>query len=131
MSESNGYLSPYIGDGFDLEGEIPELPGRYSAVKIRYRPLSADEESLIFSTIRQQPAESVTKIYAATFAGTREQPGNLRAWDLKDHKGNKVEITAENIGRLAPPVFDALKCLLDGTIVLPSGETQAETDAKN
>jgi len=131
MSESNGYLSPFIGDGYDATATIPESAGQWSAVQIRYRPLSADEESEIFALQRTMPQEAVTKLYAAKFAGTKDRPGNLRNWDLKDRAGKPVPITPENIGRLSPGFFVVLKTVLDGSLVLPSGETEAEADAKN
>lgn len=132
MSDTNGYISPFIGDGYDIEQTIPAEAGRWSAVSIRYRPLSADEESLIFAKKNLQPTTPIVRLYAETFAGDgKTVPPKLLGWDLKDRAGQPVKITADNLGKLSPQFWEEIKCRIDGTIVLPSGETEREADTKN
>lgn len=135
MSEENGttYLSPFVGDGYDCERVIPAQPGRWPEVKIRYRPLSADDESLIFTRKNLNPTEPIVRFYAEAFAGDQSSavPAKLLGWDLKDRKGQPVKITADNLRGLSPQFFDVLKALIDGSAVLESGEPEREADTKN
>jgi|GEM_PF-4894090 len=135
MSETNGYLSPFIHDGLDRVGEVPESPGRWSACKFRYRPLSADEESVIHSKLRiaersGQPA-SMARLYAEAFAGQAGIKGNLLDWDVKDANGHKINVSVDTLCRLHPGFFDALLVTISGAGVLPSNETEREAEAKN
>ena len=111
MSEANGeaYLSPFIPDGWTLKATIPAVPGHWSAVTFRYRPLSADEESEVWAKQRLAPAEPMTRWYAEVFAT------KILDWDIKQADGTKLPVTAENIKRLSPQFFDLLKSYVDGT----------------
>lgn len=137
MSETNDYVSPYVGDGYDELVTIPAVPGQWSAAQVRIRRLSADEESLIFTKKNLSPLTSMVSLYAEAFAGNPKEGAKAKilGWDLKrrDEKGQlmPLPISAESIRGLSPGFFDALKCRIDGSFVLPSGETQAESDEKN
>jgi hypothetical protein len=125
-AEQEQYISPFIEDGYTADRTIPAVTGRWSAITIRFRPLSADEESLIFAKKNLAPTEPIVRFYAEAFAGDRAAgiPAKLLGWDLKDRKGNKVEITADNLRhRLPPQLFDVIKAIIDGSSV--------ETDIKN
>lgn len=133
MSEQNGFtVSPFI-DGYDLEHTIPAAAGRWPDVRIRYRPLSADDESRIFALKQLSPGEPIVRFYAESFAGSVKdgQPAKLLGWDLKDRKGMPVVITADNIRKLSPQFFDTLKAVIDGSLPTETGETQQEADVKN
>lgn len=134
MSEQNTngkYVSPFIPDGTTRDAVIPEQPGLWSAVKIRYRPLSIDEQSSIYARQRLSPSEPVARFYAQTLAGSDGAKGNLLDWDLKDEHGHKLVVTAQNIGRLHPVFYEQLIAVIEGSVVLPSGETQREQEVKN
>ena len=111
MSDENGeaYLSPFIPDGYTLNAVIPAVPGHWSAVKICYRPLSADEESEVWAKQRLAPSEPMVRWYAEIFAT------KILDWDLQDRDGKKVPITADNLRRLTPQFFEVLKSYVDGT----------------
>ena len=130
-AESNGYVSPFIPDSYTREGVIPEQPGFWSAVRIRYRPLSIDEQSLIYARQRLSPSEPVARFYAEALAGTPERKGNLLDWDLKDSQGHKLNVTPQNILKLHPAFYDELVKVIEGSVVLPSGETPSEAETKN
>jgi hypothetical protein len=134
-AETNGYVSPFIADGSTREATIPENPGFWSAVKIRYRPMSADEESVIHSKLRiaerhGSPASAVA-IYAEAFAGTTEAKGNLLDWNLKDENGHKLNVSQQTICRLHPGFFDALMVILIGATKVTPTETEREAEEKN
>lgn len=111
MSETNGqaYFSPFIPDGYTLTAVIPGVPGRWPDVRIRYRPLSADEESEVWAKQRLMPAEPMTRWYADAFAT------KLLDWDVPGPDGKKLPVTADNIRRLTPQFYEVLKSYLDGT----------------
>lgn len=133
MERNEPCVSPFLGDGYDVEYTIPAVPGRWPAVRIRYRPLSADEESSIFARKNLDPAAPIVRLYAECFAGSLKDrvPAKLLGWDLKDRDGKAVPISADNLRRLTPQFFAALQTVIDGSLVLDSGETQVETDVKN
>ena len=127
MSEANGsdYLSPFIADGYTRDATIPAAAGRWSAVQIRYRPMSADEESQALVGLRLAPQQSMVRNYAEVLAT------KIIDWDIKDLDGKKLPVTADNICGLAPAFYDALKAIVVDGVVLPSGETETEADTKN
>ena len=109
MENGEVYVSPFIADGYTLTATIPAVPGHWSAVQIRYRPLSADEESEVWAKQRLAPSEPMTRWYAELFAT------KILDWDIKDAAGKKLPVTAENIRRLSPQFYDVLKSYVDGT----------------
>lgn len=116
----NGFcVSPFLGDGFDLEYTIPAQEGRWPAVRIKYRPLSKGEESLIFARKNLSPSEPMARFYAEAFAGNVKTgtPAKLVGWDLKDRESKPVSITADNLCKLTPQFFDVLQSVIDGTVV--------------
>lgn len=110
------YVSPFIPDGYTISATIPAEPGRWSAVKINYRPLSADEESAIYARKAFAPLMPIARLYAEAFAGDGpENPPKLLGWDLKDREGKPLKVTAENIRQLSPQFFEVLKSYIDGS----------------
>lgn len=136
MSETNGYISPYVGDGYDELINIPASPGQWSAAQVRIRRLSKDEESLIFARNRLNPTEtSLARCYAEVLAGGDGRKAKILGWDIK-HKNEKGElvtlpISADTICGLCPGFYDVLLAYIEGTLVTPTGETEAEVDVKN
>ena len=135
MSETNGYISPYVGDGYDELVTIPAVPGRWSAVQVRFRRLSKDEESLIFAKKNLDPLSSLARLYAEVFVGGNGKKAKLLGWDLKRKNAQgelePLPISVETICGLAPTFFDTLLGYVEGSILTESGETQAEADVKN
>lgn len=131
MQESNEYVSPFVGDGYDTEVTIPASPGQWSAVKLRYRPLSAVEESVIFAKKNLQPDEPITRFYAEAFAPKPPAKAKILGWDLKrkNEAGELVPlpITAASIEGLSPPFFALLKGVIDGSFVLNGNSLEADT----
>lgn len=124
MSESNGHCTPWIGDGYDCDLTIPALAGRWPETKVKFRPLSADEESLVFYRHNKLGVPLGTA-YADALAS------KILGWNITDRNGRAVEINAKNIGALSPQFFDVLRSYIDGTNLLPSGEPAGEADQKN
>ena len=125
MSEQNGYWSPYIGDGYDEEATIPAHPGRWSEIKIRYRCMSADEESETRDKAKRFPGSSPVRHFAELFAT------KIQWWDLKDRAGKVVPITVDSIARLSPQFNDVLHSYLDGTLPSDEAKQRLEDHVKN
>lgn len=92
-------LTAFIDDGYNRDGTIKEEPGRWPEIHFTYRP---------FSTA--QVVEQVTKgkhlddaSWHRMVAGQLAK--NLVSWDIKNSRGESVEITADNLMRLAHPVL--------------------------
>lgn len=113
MSESNGYKSPFIDDGMEGEFTIPEIAGMWSQVRGRYRPYCAAEESAVYAKSQVFPGIGTAKFFSELFAT------KILDWDVKNSKGDKVPVTAENIGRLHPDCFEILKEKLKQSPELP------------
>lgn len=125
MSESNGYVSPVVSDGYTAEFTIPADPaGRWSATLIRYRPWCVEDESLVINNKGLNLDKSFARCYAEHLAGNPEklQPAKLLGWGVKDADGNPLKITADNLCRTREGFFDAL---------LAAVKTQLEDDLKN
>lgn len=139
MSEQNTngkYISPFIKGTEPREATIPATPF-WSAVKIRFRPMSADEESIVLSKFRIGEQAGIptswVACHAEAFGGTREAKGNLLDWDVKDENGHRINVTQENICSVHPDFFNALYAILLGRMPAApeSTETQREAEVKN
>jgi hypothetical protein len=123
--ETNGYISPFIGDGYDESATIPAMPGKWSEVKIRYRCISADEESEVFAKQKLFPTRSSVAHFAELMAT------KIQGWDLKDRAGNKVPVTADAIKGLSPLFYDVLLQHINGTLPSDQMKTHLEGEVKN
>jgi len=120
MSENNGYLSPYVGDGQDREGKIPAVAGKWSEVSFRYRPITTYEASQIYAKSRVFPTEPLVKWWSELLAT------KILSWTLKDSKGTALAISVEHLNGLVPEFFDALQ-----TYIEIGGQEQLEDAQKN
>jgi hypothetical protein len=120
--ETNGYISPFIGDGYDESATIPAMPGKWSEVRLNYRCFSADEESEVYAKQKLFPAESAVAHFARLMAT------KIQGWDIKDREGKKLPVTAEAIKGLSPLFYDVLLQYVNGT--LPSDQRKAHLEAE-
>lgn len=129
MSESNGYLSPFIGDGYDRTATIGEIEGLWSKVRIRYRPAAAHEVSNTYKQAEINPTDAPIKYHAKLMAE------KIINWDIRN--GNhKVPVTAENIERLNYGFYNILRAVVYAEAAAKDDETgeehpKAGDDAKN
>lgn len=130
MSESNGYMTPFVGDGYDREATIPGEPGFFSDIRLRYRLMSAEEESLVGAKINMHKDTAPTRFYAEAFAGGRKGDGKILDWDVKDRDGKKLDLTADNICGLSFPAYWAIRQVVCGEVKIGEYETRSN-DAKN
>jgi hypothetical protein len=88
-----------ILDGYTIDHTIPESPGFYPAVTIKFRPATVTEfsaaQKAVAEAARVDPAKG-EKIAAEAMAK------QIVGWDLKDHNGNDVTPTAEMLTKLEP-----------------------------
>jgi hypothetical protein len=123
--ETNGYISPFIGDGYDESATIPAMPGKWSEVRINYRCISADEESEVYAKQKLFPARSPVAHFAELMAT------KIQGWNLKDREGNPVPVTAETIKGLSPLFYDVLLQYVNGTLPSDAMKTHLEAELKN
>lgn len=111
--------SPFIDDGYTLEDTIPAVDGRWDDVRIRFRPFTAEEESRVWTRKSINQYANMTRLWAEAMVGDGARaPARLLSWDLKRESGETVEITADNLCRLAPQFFEAILQRLNSTIVV-------------
>jgi hypothetical protein len=123
--EVNGYISPFIGDGYDERATIPAVPGRWSEVIINYRCMSADEESETAGKCRMFPNDSRVRHFARLFAT------KIVGWNIKDRDGKQLPINADTIAGLNPQFYDTLHAYIDGTMPSDSRKASLEAELKN
>jgi hypothetical protein len=94
----------FIPDGYELDGFIAASKGQHGAVKFKYRPLTVDERDEIrtkLSTKAVQLNSELRTIFA----------DKIRSWDVQAPGAAAAEfvpITADNLLRLHPRIFDKL-----------------------
>lgn len=119
MSESNGYVSPFIpiGDGYDRTATIAALPGLWSKVRFRYRPAAAHEVSAVYQRAARAEVAEVIEPHAELLAR------KIIDWNIKDAAGAKVAVTAEHIKQLNYDFYGVLRQTVYGEIVAADEET--------
>jgi hypothetical protein len=125
MSENNGYISPFIGDGYDESATIPAVPGKWSEVKINYRCMSADEESETAGKCRLFPNDSRVRHFSRLFAT------KIVGWNIKTRDGKPLPIDADTIAGLSPQFYDTLHAYIDGTMPSDTMKATLEAEIKN
>jgi hypothetical protein len=123
MSE-NGYVSPFVGDGYDRTATIAEMPGMWSRVRIRYRLAPALEVSSAFVQAMQDEQNAVK--YHAKLLATR-----ILDWDIKDHTGAKVKVSADAILGLHYSFYGALRSIVYGEVRAEDEGTGDQHDTKD
>ena len=93
----------FIEDGFTYDFVIKPVPGLHNGLKGKFRPILTDDKAVAHHEIA-----SATKAGNARLAETRVGAATFRqvvSWDLTDSHGREVELTVQNLMRLAPDVF--------------------------
>ena len=101
-------LTAYIDDGYTREGRIEAAHGRWPEINFAYRP--ADASQVVEQIMRGKHLDDLKwhQHIAERLAG------NLVSWDVKNAKGESVEITAANLMRLVHPVLMKIYGIVSG-----------------
>jgi hypothetical protein len=97
------YLSPIIRDGYNRTSLIPARDCQWSAVKVRWRKLTADQIDSVAARFMFDTSGGKCRHYAEEMAGVfddagrRTKSGNVVDWDIKDAAGAKLPVTADAI----------------------------------
>jgi hypothetical protein len=101
-SESK-YLSPIVNTNQTNVSVIPARDGLWSAVRLRWRKLTAEQIETIVVRAAADDEGGRVRHAATIMAGQRDEdgqlikPGNVIDWDIRDTKGKKLPVTAEAI----------------------------------
>ncbi len=95
-------LSPFIEDGYELDGVVPALVGLYEAIPFRYRPALSEE---ITAYGRTQGKGSPRQETDATVSFIEK---HLSSWDLCNKRGEVVQPTADILRRCYSTVLTSL-----------------------
>ncbi len=110
----------FINDGYTITATINARPGLHGALTFTYRPATLEERETEYSS-RGNTAR------AAVGSMTRLMAGKIQSWSLEG-----VEITAGNLVRLKPSLFDRVFAIVVGLAADDSGQrVDVEAEAKN
>jgi hypothetical protein len=126
----------FIDDGYTLDGFVKELPGIYSAVRFKYRPLTVEQRVRLFESWSTLPA--LDQISRTTGALAKQ----IVQWDMKDAKGRPIPCNEpRSFRRLSPPLHERLLDIVCGInapdsdpepqSATPDGTNYAETGTGN
>lgn len=102
-------LLDYIPEGYTEEGYIREAPGLHGPVRFTFRPMSVVERAALFSQrMLALPEELQDRRCADVLCG------QLVSWSVLDAQGEPLALTAENILRLKPALFQRLLAIVSG-----------------
>lgn len=113
----------FIDDGYTEEATLAEIPGVTPTIRFSFRPLTSGELGEFIHAI-----DKMTEVEARRETAKR-MAAKIVDWDVRNSRGELVEIKAENIQRLKQPAFSGLWEIVQGR--KSGASAQAESDAKN
>ncbi len=113
--------SAFIDDGYTEDATLPEIPGVIPAIQFSFRPLTSAELGEFIHAI-----DKMTEVEARRESAKRLAK-HITLWDLRNSKGETVEIKPENMLKLKHAAFAGLWEIVQAR---KSGE-RMEADAKN
>lgn len=116
-------MQAFIREGEVEAGYIAAVPRLCDAVRFRYRPMRHAERSIIQDEVEKAKGGQASRVKAKALAEF------ITEWDVKDQSGEVVEISAANVARLRPPLFDALFAICEGRIPSDPDPELLESDA--
>lgn len=110
----------FINDGYAVTATINARPGLHGALSFTYRPATLEERETEYSG-RGGSSKSAIQSMARLLSR------KIQSWSLEG-----VEITAVNLARLKPALFDRLFAIVVGVMADDAGQrVDAEAEAKN
>ncbi len=99
----------YIPEGYTEEGYIREVPGLHGPVRFTFRPMLVVERAALFGQrMLSMPDELQDRRCADVLCGC------LVSWSVTDAEGRPLAVTAENILRLKPALFQRMLAIVSG-----------------
>jgi len=99
----------YIPDGYIEEGYIRAAAGLHGSVRFTFRPMRVVEQAALFGQrMLSLPEELQDRRCADVLCS------HLISWSVVDANGRTLELTAENILRLKPALFQRLLAIVSG-----------------
>ena len=92
----------FIDDGYTEEATLAEVAGIFDAIKFTFRPMTTAEMSEFGQKVAKLTGIEFTKETAKRMAS------KIVDWDVRNPKGELIEIKADNIERLKEPAFIGL-----------------------
>lgn len=127
----------YIEDGYTETGYITAVDGIHGELRFEYRPAVGRIADRITGMI-QGPNADWERWWDESSKALAVKPGLLKAWSIKDRKGNAVPITAANIQNVRQLLIHKLWMIVAGQMASdpePLGgdasKVDLEADSKN
>jgi hypothetical protein len=114
----------YVNDGCTLTGTINEVANLHSALRMTYRPMTAEEYAQHNQDMVQLNEVQANQLLGAEFVA------HVRSWDLKDVKGNPVPLSLDSVKKIVRPLFVRAWRIMAGMEGPDSLEGQTATEAK-
>lgn len=99
----------YIPEGYTEEGYIREVPGLHGSVRFTFRPMLVVERAALFGQRMLSLSDELQDRRCADVLC-----GLLVSWSLTDTEGRPLAVTAENILRLKPALFQRMLAIVAG-----------------
>jgi len=99
----------FIGDGYEERAYLRGVPKLYDDVRFTFRPMLAEARADYVDRGSRLRAREQTKRSAEMIEH------HVLEWDIRDDKDRLVPLTAENILRLHPNLFNRLLWVITGT----------------
>ena len=117
--------NPFYDDGYTRTVTIPSDLTGFAPVKIAYRPITADEDSRANAFLRMNGDKPAIDHYGPLLAS------KILDWDLKNAKGEKLQVTDANIRRTPPEFYAALIKVVSGQTPLADADGNFGPTLKN
>lgn len=113
----------FIDDGYTEEATLPEITGVTPPIRFSFRPLTSGELGEFIHAI-----DKMTEVEARRETA-RRMAAKIVNWDIRNARGELVDIKPENIQRLKQPAFAGMWEIVQGR--KSGASAQAESDSKN
>lgn len=107
---TNGTPLGYIHDGYTADGFIAESPRLHPSLRFTYRPMLAQNRTVVFREIAKCTDPRKEETLAAQTIKSQ-----VLSWDLVDENGKAVDLTVSNILRVQPRLLSRLFDVVTGT----------------
>lgn len=118
--------SDFLRDGYTEPGFIAAVAGLHGTLAFEYRPTLPEQQSDLISTADSLKAAAYDRKCADFIAK------HLVSWDLKDDKGQAVPVSAVNVLRLRPKLYNRLYHIVLGlgaTDINPEWPDETKSEA--
>lgn len=108
----------YIDDGYSEQGFIAADEGIHGPLEFEFRPVLPAQRDRVEQYLNLNPPnpDAFHEAVGKALAGGGKEPARLLKWNLTDRGGQVVAITAANMAKLKPHLFNRLWLVVSGRL---------------